>query len=1080
MAKGMTTAIRIRSLIAVIVTFNSTAACWASDENFEVPDWENPQIIGHNKVPAHAFMRPYADEANLLGDKASDRIQSLNGKWKFNWAGHPDSRSADFYRPDFDVSEWSSIDVPGNWQTQGYGRPIYSNHPYPFAKDQPRVMSEPPADYTNYFDRNPVGSYKRKFVLADGLREKQVFIEFQGVKSAFYLWVNGTKVGYSQGSMTPAEFDITEYLVVGENDLAVEVYRWSDGSYLEDQDMWRFSGIFRDVNLIARPNVFLENFQINTTLKNNYQDADLSVDFNLGGWLEDEAIQDYQVEMSLFSPAGELLARLRSSAKSLQGKPAGRLELEVPDVSLWSAESPSLYSIVLAVLDGDGKPLEFIPWSVGFREIKIEDNQFWVNGRSIKIKGVNRHEHHPRTGRYLDTATMELDMKLLKQGNFNLVRNSHYPNDHRWYRLADRYGIYIFDEANQESHAYKQANKILGDNPDWTIAHVDRAVSMVQTNKNYSSIVIWSLGNEGGSGRNLRAMRESVLAIDTTRPVFSDTDRSVSDIHDRGYRTTTNVYEWIEEAKEKGKPFMQREYAHAMGNSLGNLQEHWDVIYAEEAYIGAAIWDWADQGLAKLKNTAMVSYGPNPEQLSLNHEREVWAYGGDFGDKPTVAEFLLNGIVSPDRKPYPSYFEAKKVLQNVWFEKTTEPYAVRITNRFDFTDLSAYDVFWKVKNTDGKLGEGILNISALPGQTKLVRIPFLDPKGADSKELLLELSVRTKVDSLWAPKGFEVAYHQFVTSLYRYPETLAEEGQPLKVNQSDDTITVANQQFRLAIDRITGELNSYQVDGQEVLVRPLAPYFWKPLNNNQARNQFIERMAPWMRAAAYRQVNSVTLNALSDKLVEVKVIARLVANHALYTLTYRINGEGAVQIIGEYDPDPDRIQHKYMPKFGMRLALDASFSQIDWYGRGPFENYPDRKTAANIGQYQKTLEAFQVPYISATDSTNRSDVRNVSFSNEKLQITVEGLQPFNFRAWPYDETDLYSPMHSEERYTTLNRIRRKHYYELPIRDFINVNLDLAIHGVGGDNSWGAKTMEKYRVRADQPLSFSFILKVTRK
>ncbi len=576
-------------------------------------------------------------------------------------------------------------------------------------------------------------------------------------------------------------------------------------------------------------------------------------------------------------------------------------------------------------------------------------------------------------------------------------------------------------------------------------------------------------------------MREAVLAIDTTRPVFSDTDRSVSDIHDRGYRTTTNVFDWIEEAKEKGKPFMQREYAHAMGNSLGNLQEHWDVIYAEEAYIGAAIWDWVDQGLARLKNTAMVSYGPEPQKLTLNHDREVWAYGGDFGDKPTVAEFLLNGIISPDRQPYPSYYEAKKVLQNVWFEQTADPNVVKITNRHDFTDLSTYDINWQTKDTVKTLAKGHLDISLAPGESKLVKIPFVTDKDADYGELLLELSVRTKVDTLWARKGFEVAYQQFVLQPYRFPDTLAAKGQPLKVDQSDDTITISTQQFKLAIDQITGELRSYQhIAGQELLIRPLAPYFWKPLNNNQARNQFIERMVPWVRAAAYRQVSSVTVNTLGENLVEVKVIARLVANHALYTLTYRINGEGAVQVTGEYKPDPDRIQHKYMPKFGMRLALDSSLSQIDWYGRGPFENYPDRKTAANIGNYQKTLETFQVPYISATDSTNRSDIRHLSFSNEQVQLSVEGLQPFNFRAWPYDETDLYSPMNKEQRYSTVNMIRRKHYYELPERDFINVNLDLAIHGVGGDNSWGAKTMEKYHVRADQPLGFSFILKASRK
>jgi beta-galactosidase len=1074
------TTYKFRCFIAGFLALSSIAACWASEEYSTVPDWENPQVISRNKAPGHAFMRPYAKEENLLNKKASDRIQSLNGEWKFLWAGHPDTRPAEFYRTDFDVSGWPGIDVPGNWQTQGFGRPIYSNHPYPFAKDQPRVMSEPPAEYTNYFDRNPVGSYKRKFVVDTGLKGKQIFIEFQGVKSAFYLWVNGNKVGYSQGSMTPAEFDITGYLLAGENDLAVEVYRWSDGSYLEDQDMWRFSGIFRDVNLIARPEVFIEDFQINTRLKNNYRDADLTIDFVLGSRLGIAAIIDHQLEMSLFSPGGKLLHKQKGRVNQSQDKMTAKLELEVPDVSLWSAESPSLYSMILTVLDNKGEPLEFIPWTFGFREIKIEENQFWVNGRSIKIKGVNRHEHHPRTGRYVDTATMELDMKLLKRGNFNLVRNSHYPNDHRWYQLADKYGIYIFDEANQESHAYKQANTILGDNPEWTKAHVDRAVSMVQTNKNYSSIVIWSLGNEGGSGRNLRAMREAVLAIDTSRPVFSDTDRSVSDIHDRGYRTTTNVYDWIEEAREINKPFMQREYAHAMGNSLGNLQEHWDVIYAEEGYIGAAIWDWVDQGLARLKNTAMVSYGPEPQKLTLNHDREVWAYGGDFGDKPTVAEFLLNGIISPDRQPYPSYYEAKKVLQNVWFEQTADPNVVKITNRHDFTDLSTYDITWQIKDTEKNLAKGHLDTSLSPGESKLVKIPFVADKDTDPRELLLEFSVRTKVGTLWAEQGFEVAYEQFVMSPYRFPEALAAKGQPLKVDQSDDTITISTKQSRLAIDRATGELNSYQIAGQELLVRPLAPYFWKPLNNNQARNQFIERMVPWVRAAAYRQVSSVTLHTVSENLVEVKVIARLVANHALYTLTYRINGEGEVLVSGEYRPDPERIQHEFMPKFGMRLAIDSSLSQIDWYGRGPFENYPDRKTAAKIGHYQKTLEAFQVPYISATDSTNRSDVRHLSFSNKQVKLSVEGLQPFNFRAWPYDESDLYSPMNREERYSTVNMVRRKHYYELPERDLINVNLDLAIHGVGGDNSWGAKTMEKYHVRADQPLSFSFILKASRK
>ncbi|PKI16663.1 glycoside hydrolase family 2 TIM barrel-domain containing protein [Colwellia sp. 12G3] len=1060
-------------LLTLFIVVNAVMAT----ENQQVPDWENPQVISINKEQGHAFVRPYASEVEALGQLDSSRIQSLNGKWHFNWVGHPDKRPKAFYKTDFDVSQWAEIDVPGNWQTQGYGRPIYTNHPYPFAKDQPRVMTEPPKDYTNFYDRNPIGSYKRKFIVSAGLKAKQTFIEFQGVKSAFYLWVNGKKVGYSQGSMTPAEFDITQYLVAGENDLAVEVYRWSDGSYLEGQDMWRFSGIFRDVNLIARPKVFLQDFLVTTDLKNNYQDAQFNLDFELSGALKDKSLQGAQLEMSLYSPQGKLISTQHSKVSDSNGKQLGKISIALEDVSLWSAESATLYSLMMTVKDNKGHALEYIPWSFGFKESKVEDNQFWVNGKSIKIKGVNRHEHHPRMGRTVDLTTMELDIKLMKQGNFNLVRTSHYPNDHRWYQLANQYGLYVLDDANQESHGYATRNKILGDNPDWTIAHVDRATSMVHTNKNYTAIVIWSLGNEGGAGRNFLAMREGVLNIDSSRPILSDTDVSVSDFLERSYRSTTNVDEYLDKANKMDKPFIQREFAHAMGNSLGNYQEHWDKIYANENYVGGAIWDWVDQGLARVKNTAMVSYGNDPKKLSLNPKREVWSYGGDFGDSPTDAEFLLNGIISPDRKPYPSYYEAKKVQQNVLFEKTEDPLTLKVTNRFDFTNLDAYDFVWQVKDQGSVLDNGNLTVTLAPGESTVIKVPFSYNKAkGNSAELLLTVTAQTKDNSVWAEKGFEVAFEQFVLTPYKYAKSVVAAGNKVQVNQKDDAITITANNATLNIDSVTGELSSYQVAGQELLIEPLAPYFWKPVNNNQARNKFIERMAPWLHAAAFRQVSSVKVNQISKSLVEVNVVARLVANHALYQLTYRINGEGEVQVSAEYTPDPERIQHKFMPKFGMRLALDPSLSDINWYGRGPFENYPDRKTAAKVGNYQKTLAEFQVPYISATDSTNRSDVRNLSFENNQVQLQVIGLQPFNFRAWPYNESDLYSPSQSKEKYSVTDRIRRKHTYDLPERGYINVNLDLAIHGVGGDHSWGAKTMNKYHVRADKPHSFSFVLK----
>ncbi|WNC69174.1 glycoside hydrolase family 2 TIM barrel-domain containing protein [Thalassotalea nanhaiensis] len=1047
-------------------------------ESSAVPDWENPQIIGINKVAGHAFIRPFADKENAETNKSSTRIQSLNGKWKFNWVGHPDKRPTDFYKTDHDVSAWAEIDVPGNWQTQGYGTPIYTNHPYPFAKDQPRVMTEPPKHYTNFVNRNPVGSYKRKFTVDKSLANQQVFIEFQGVKSAFYLWVNGEKVGYSQGSMTPAEFDISEYLVDGENDLAVEVYRWSDGSYLEGQDMWRFSGIFRDVNLIARPQVYLEDFLIRTDLKNNYQDATLNIDFDLANSDDSKSFQDHQLQMTLYSPDGELLSEQSAKIEQKQGEQSGNISLDLSDVSLWSAESPTLYSMMLAVVDNEGNALEYIPWSFGFKETKVENNQFWVNGKSVKIKGVNRHEHHPRMGRYVDLKTMELDIKLMKQGNFNLVRTSHYPNDHRWYALANEYGLYVLDDANQESHGYKTRNKILGDNPNWTIAHIDRATSMVHTNKNYTAIAIWSLGNEGGAGRNFMAMREAILAIDSSRPLLSDTDAEASDFVERSYRTTTDVHEYLKKSKKVNKPFIQREYAHAMGNSLGNFQEHWDTIYANDNYVGGAIWDWVDQGLARVKNTAMVSYGSDPKQLSLNDEREVWAYGGDFGDKPTDAEFLLNGIVSADRKPFPSYYEAKKVQQNIWFKQTEKPLTINISNRFDFTDLAKYDFKWQVKDQDKVIAKGNFNVSAAAkGQTEF-SIPFNADSDKQYGELLLEVSAHTKQNEVWAEKGFEVAFEQFVISPYQYAVIAKSNNATIDVTKTADHILVNTNNKQISIDAITGEISSYQIGKQELLVEPLAPYFWKPVNNNQGRNKFIERMANWMNAAAYRKITSINTKTLDSNLVEITVNAKLIVNNADYKLVYLINDQGDIQVQADYIPDVARITEKYMPKFGMRVALEPSLSDISWYGRGPFENYPDRKTAARIGNYQKSLTEFQVPYVSATDSSNRSDVRSAGFANEQVSLQVTGMQPFNFRAWSHNETDLYSITDVNDKFSEAARIRRKHYYDLPVRPYINVNLDLAIHGVGGDHSWGAKTMQKYHVRADKPLSFSFIIQTS--
>ncbi|WP_177168923.1 glycoside hydrolase family 2 TIM barrel-domain containing protein [Thalassotalea agarivorans] len=1036
-------------------------------------DWENPQVISINKEQPRAFFTAFKSKSAALAGKQSSLVQSLNGQWRFNWVGHPDKRPANFFETDYDVSQWDEIDVPGNWQTQGYGRPIYTNHPYPFAKDQPRVMTQPPAHFTNYYDRNPVGSYKRKFTLEKALLNQQIILQFQGVKSAFYLWINGVKVGYSQGSMTPAEFDITKYLVEGENDLAVEVYRWSDGSYLEGQDMWRFSGIFRDVNLIAQAQAHIQDFHVTTPLINGYKDGVLNVAIALGRANARLNLDKYNIVTDLYSPDGQLINSTVSAANS-DGK--ANVSIAVPNVSLWSADTPTLYSMMLTLLDEQGAPVEYVPWSFGFKEVKIENNQFWVNGKSIKIKGVNRHEHHPRTGRYIDLATMELDIKLMKQANFNLVRTSHYPNDHRWYQLTNKHGLYVLDDANQESHGYKTRNKILGDNPLWTKAHVDRAVSMVHTNKNYSSIVMWSLGNEGGAGQNFMAMREAVLAIDDTRPIMSDTDRNASDVIERSYRTVAGVDEYLAISDKTNKPFVQREYAHAMGNSLGNFQEHWDKINSHDNYIGGAIWDWVDQGLARVKNTAMVSYSSKPETLSLDPSREVWAYGGDFGDLPTDAEFLLNGIVAPDRTPYPSYYEVKKVQQNIAFKQDQDARSFLITNLHDFADLSAYQFHWTVLENGKSIQTGQFEVSALAGQTKRWQLPK-HAKIDGSSEAIVELSAHLKSETTWGEQGFEVAHQQFIFNPFPVEQLSTQAVNTVSVSENDYTVTVTANKRTYSFDKVTGELTQINFQNKPLLHGAMAPYYWKPVNNNQARNNFIKRMSVWLNAAAYRKTKPIVVKQQQNDAVELTAISTLIPNGAEQTVRYTINGEGKLKVESHYKPNPDRIDHKFMPKFGMKLLLPADMNNIAWYGRGPFENYPDRKSGAKIGEYQATLDEFQVPYISATDSTNRSDVRHASFSNGKVTIAISGLKPFNFRAWPYSEEDLYSTSNSTTKNDEIDRIRRKHYYDLPLRHYINLNLDAEIHGVGGDNSWGGKTMKKYHVRADKPKTFSFVIEI---
>ena len=939
----------------------------AIEAQAQVRDWENPSVLGINKLPYHATLQLPSRE------KECKEIVSLDGEWLFHWSPKPEDRPVNFNLEDYDVSDWGKITVPGNWQTQGYGTPIYININYPFVKNRPSVTSEPPKEWTAYENRNPVGQYITFVEITKEMLAKNIILHFGGVHSAMYLWINGQKVGYSQNSMSPAEFDVTKYLRAGRNKIAVEVYRWSDGSYLEDQDMWRLSGIFRPVQLWVRPLAHISDYQVTAIPNDDYSQADIEAKISLCN-VGRQAAKDLKAVL-LFHSASDSLGLSRTVRVSPSSPLQKTLPLLAPGDTttveltctidkplLWSAEKPNLYPFSIELQDKKGNVIEHFDYHFGVKRVEVVGEVFKINGQNVKLRGVNRHDHHPITGRYVDDATYEDDIRLMKQANINFLRTSHYPDREYLYEICDRWGIYVMDEANHETHGYGYANREMGEDLAWQKAHVDRAESLVKRDFNHPCVILWSLGNEGGVGPNIEAMYHKVKELDSTRPPFYDSDRRYSAIWDDSYLYPDDLKKNAQEVKDK--PFMMREYAHAMGNSCGNLQEYWDVIYNDSSICGAAIWDWVDQGL--LKNGQ-------------------WNYGGDFGDQPNDGPFNINGLVAPDRKPHPHYYEVKYVYQPLQFVRESNG-NIRIVNHDCFTAPDEYDITYDTLRYDGEV---VLNIAA----------SLKEPKP-------------------WAPKGFVVAREQFVLQPYVFPDV------SVKGEVSANGITIDG-----------NTLTSWIVDGKEVLQAPLEPYFWKPENDNQHAAHFAERTAMW------KEVRDVTVK-------------------------YTVINDHSIRVDIDYQPSSN--DRPVMPKFGMRMRLPADYTQIRYYGRGPWENYPDRKRSAFLGAYEMPLSDYETEYIHPQDNGNRCDIRWFEIATQTSalgpRLCITGLQPLCIRAWDYGEEDLEDARHPNE---------------IPRGRFVNLNIDLNVHGVGGADTWGKRTLPQYTIDGNQPHSYSFILSYQR-
>ena len=997
------------------------------NETAILPDWENPEIIGINKLDYHATLD--------LPSKKNPEIKSLDGKWLFKWSKDPWSRPVGFEKINYITEGWDTITVPGNWQTQNFGKPIYSNIPYPFQRDQPKVTSTPPTDWFAYNHRNPVGSYITNFEVTNEMKEgKNIILHFGGVESAFYVWINGEKVGYSQNSMSPAEFDITEYVIEGDNKLAVEVYRWSDGSYLEDQDMWRLSGIFRPVELWVRPTTRIEDYTVIANPNDDLTKAEVGLKVTTKKERNKTAFLHVKIvgENSMGEPVNITLT------EPVEDETLLLYSLENP--VLWSSEKPYLYKGEVTLYDEKNKELEKFNFNLGIKKIETIGEILYINGKPVKLRGVNRHDHHPRTGRYVDKSTMEKDVKLMKQANINFLRTSHYPDMPYLYELCDTYGIYIMDEANQESHGYDIENSIIGDNPIWRKAHIDRAVSLVERDKNHPSIIFWSLGNEGGAGSNFKAMFDTIRALDPSRLPYCDSDKQYSAIYDEAYMHPDSLRVYAQRITDK--PFMMREYAHAMGNSVGGLQEYWDIIYADPSIAGAAIWDWVDQGLAKPIDGGPLRYSSKLER----GEDEFWAYGGDFGDKPNDANFMINGLLAPDRKPHPHYYEVKHVYQPVSFELKNE--AINLTNRNYFTGLEEYDYTYSILEDGKEIVSGTLDINE--NSLNLPNLPELQ------REVFLNIEARLKEDKIWAEKGYIVAYDQFLIHENKeVSKAVSVSDVKIKGRRGNFNILTGNSDIKI---NSNGEVESWKYNGKELFDSPLKPYFWKPENDNQNwMSGYTRKLGLWQEVIRDRKLKKI--KKIKESGFEGFIYSFVLSIGAQLNLKYLFKGDNEITVSLDYQPLCNNIPN--IPKFGMNVKLPNDFQGIEYYGRGPLENYPDRKYNQRIGIYSTDITNYQTDYVKPQDNGNRTDIRWFQISSPMVSILIEGQEPLNIRAWDYSEEDL--------------NVRHKH--EMKTGDFVNLNIDGEIHGVGGINSFGGWTLDKYCIDGNKPHFYCFSIKV---
>ncbi len=1016
-------------------------------------DWENPPLTGRKRLPARAGLTPYHDEESAVkGDSSkSPYFLPLNGKWKFKLFSSPELAGDDFSGESFDDSCWDELDVPSNWQMRGYGHPHYTNSQYPFPKDPPYVP-----------DKNPAGCYRKKFRIEESWKKRRIILRFDGVDSCFFLRVNGKDAGFSKGSRIAAEFDITKLILAGENVLSVKVLQWSDGSYLEDQDMWWLSGIFRDVYIKAEPPVSIEDAFIKAGLSDDYTGGELCAELLINN-STGKTVENYSLGLKLLDEDGRVVF---GKERSIKVKASGALRVEISggieSPRRWTAETPELYGVLLSLKDAKGKTVDARALKAGFRRVELKNGNMLVNGRRVMLKGVNRHDFHPEKGRALTRDDMEEDIILMKRFNINAVRTSHYPNAPEFYSLCDFYGLYVMCEADVETHGFEYEE---GKNPsmwkEWEGAFLDRMQRMVEAFKNHPSIIMWSLGNESGFGRNHEKMADWTRKRDNTRLIHyqrasalciekilegkpAERESKVFDVISLMYTAPGKLKKAARADKFK-KPFILCEYAHAMGNGPGGLGEYWKLFYSGKKFQGGFVWEWKDAGISR----------------KTDDGKKHFAYGGDFGDEPNDGHFIIDGLVFPDGEPSPGLFELKSHIQPVEVKTLDEGKGMfRVKNRYDFIDLSGLCGHWVLKGDGEKIDCGRISLAAVkPGRSAGFKIPIDKKKLENYSEIFADFVFTLKEKTSWAPACHEIAGEQVEIFSKKTGSVTSkvETSGKLSLRESPAQIQVKGKGFEFAFDKVSGMLSSWNVRGESLIRKGPFLNFWRaPVDNDR---RFLEE---WKKAR-YDMLGHKTVSSACSRRKNGSVSVRFgvriaAASRPAYfecVNEYVISSAGGVEVIFSGKPLVKDLPH--LPRIGVRLELPGEFENVKWYGRGPGESYSDSKKAARLGIYSMKVDELRTRYVFPQENGNREDVRRLELSGENgLILRVSGEPFFSFSAHYFTQEDFQEALHD---------------YELKKRGFVSLSLDHKQCGLGS-GSCGTPTFEEYRVKP-APFRFGF-------